>query len=112
MRTITQFGKRVFAAVRLIIAIAVVITLGLICFRCTKMHNESKGQLAQALSLILYHAALHLGIDLGGLDTLMPKHFTHHLDRHPMLQGDGSGKGMTSGMCGTHTSQQCLHSFS
>lgn len=29
MRTMTQFGKRVFAAVRLIIAIAVVITLGI-----------------------------------------------------------------------------------
>lgn len=29
MRTMTQFGKRVFAAVRLIIAITVVITLGI-----------------------------------------------------------------------------------
>lgn len=29
MRTITQFGQRFFAAVRLIIAIAVVITLGI-----------------------------------------------------------------------------------
>ena len=54
-------------------------------FHCTKMHNESQGKFAQAFCLFLDHAALHLRVDLRGLDAFVPQHLTHNLYGNPMV---------------------------